>query len=159
MDGRTLRVLSIMGLLSLLSCGVQEGDFIIGADYSPCQANIPVCQTTAGCNMNESTYIEGEFPGRRTFVVTAPVDTDIVVKIFFKTREHPGEDTEIRWYEPGCADYYAYESDGIDIFSKAGSDRVFSKTKRMRSGGDHLIEIYSDATTNYFVRVELNHPG
>ena len=151
-------VLGLGVLLLMLGCGVDEGDFIAGAESDPCQSNIPICQQTAGCNMNEATYLEGDFPGLRSFVVTTPADTDIEVRIFFKTRVHPGEDTEIRWYEPGCADYYSYESMGIDIFEKSGSDRVFAQSQQVRMGGDHLIEIYSDATSHYFVRVELTHP-
>jgi hypothetical protein len=153
----TLALLAL--LLGTLACGVTEGDFIIGAEGDPCMSNIPICQTTAGCSINEAIYLEGDFPGLRNFVVNTPADTEIEVRIFFKTRLHPGEDTEIRWYEPGCADYYAYESMGIDIFSKAGSDRVFAQSQKVRMAGDHLIEIYSDATTHYFVRVELTHPN
>jgi hypothetical protein len=144
--------------LGLWGCGVSEGDFIAGADADPCIANVPVCQTTAGCAMGETTYIEGDFPGVRNFIVTTPADTTITVKIFFKTRIHPGEDLEIRWYEPGCSNYHRYESGNIDLFSKAGSDRVFSQSRQVREAGDHLIDIYSDATAHYFVRVELDHP-
>lgn len=141
------------------ACGVSEGDFIVGADHEPCMSNIPVCTTTAGCAMNETTYLEGDFPGMRNFLVTTPADTEVTIRIFFKTEVHPGDDTEIRWYEPGCSSYYVYESMGVDIFSKAGSDRTFSQTKLVRAAGDHLIEIYSDAWTHYFVRVELTTPG
>lgn len=159
-----MRGLVSLGVLLLAAgagagCGVQAGDFIKGADHDPCQANIPVCQTTAGCAMNEATYLEGDFPGLQTFVVSTPADTDVEVRIFFDTRRHPGEDTEIRWYEPGCANYYVWESQGIDLFSKAGSDRVFSQTRKVRMDGDHLIEIYSDATCHYYMRVEFTHPN
>lgn len=151
-------LVAAVALAAGLGCGVDAGDFIQGAEYDPCQANIPVCQTTAGCSVNEATYLEGDFPGMRTFVVNTPADTEIEIRLFFSTRRHPGEDTEIRWYEPGCGDYYAWESLGVDLFAKAGSDRVFSQTHKVRVSGDHLIEIYSDATCHYFVRVGLTHP-
>ncbi|MBN2498578.1 MAG: hypothetical protein JXR96_28565 [Deltaproteobacteria bacterium] len=142
----------------LTACGVSEGDFVAGADPDPCEANVSVCQTSAGCIMGESKYLEGNFPGFRSFVVTTPADTGIRVKLFFKSMVHPGEDTEIIWYEPGCGNSYHYESMGADIFSKAGSNRVFSQEQKVRMAGDHLIEIYSDATTHYFARVELEMP-
>ncbi|MBW1810825.1 MAG: hypothetical protein JRJ87_21720 [Deltaproteobacteria bacterium] len=142
----------------LTGCGVSEGDFIAGADYDPCQSNIPICQQTAGCAMGENKYTSGDFPGYVNFLVTTPADTTIIVKLFFKTREHPGEDTEIIWYEPGCHDSYSYESQGKDIFAIAGGDRVFAQEQMVRREGDHLIEVYSDSLTEYFVRVELETP-
>jgi hypothetical protein len=146
----------IMGLLC--GCGVSESDFIAGADHDPCMANVPVCQTGAGCTMGETKYIEGNFPGFVNFVVTTPADTKIVVKIFFKTRKHPGEDTTIDWYEPGCHDSYTYESMGADVFAIAGGDRVFSQGQKVRMSGDHLVEVYCDATTHYFIRVGVQTP-
>ncbi len=156
-----LRLVALSLLLSgTNACGISEGDFIRGAEHDPCMDGVPVCNTTAGCIINEAIYIEGDFPRDLVkFIVTTPADTGIEVKIFFKSMKHPGGDTEIRWYEPGCADYYVYESMGVDIFEKAGSDRVFRQERKVRMAGDHLIEIYSDATTHYFIRVELDHPG
>jgi len=148
----------ILSLGPLFACGVQEGDFIAGAESDPCMANVPVCQTTAGCNLDESHYIEGDFPGYRNFVVSTPADTTIVVRIFFKTRKHPGEDTEIIWYEPGCHVSYNYESKGQDIFQMAGTDRIFTQEKKVRQAGDHLVEIFSDATCHFFARVDIQTP-
>lgn len=146
----------LLGLL--FSCGVSEGDFIIGAELNPCVSNIPACNTVAGCALGEATYIEGDFPGFSNFIVTTPADTTIVVKLFFKKRRQPGEDTEIVWFEPGCRDSYTYESLGDDIFSLAGDDLVFSQEKKVRQAGDHLIEIRSDATCHFLIRVEVKTP-
>jgi len=148
----------LVALLAVAGCGVSEADFVGDAEFEACLANVPICQVTAGCTLGESQYIEGTFPGFRSFIVATPADATIVVKLFFKTRRHPGEETEIIWYEPGCADSYAYESAGADIFDKAGGDRVFTQEKRVRRSGDHLVEIFSDAYTHYFARVEVRTP-
>jgi hypothetical protein len=145
-------------LLAGLGCGVDEGDFIAGADYEPCMGNVPACNRTAGCILGETKYTQGHFPGMVSFVVTTPADTFVEVSLFFKTRTHPGDDTEITWYEPGCSSSFRWESQGADLFAQAGSDRVFSKEHQLRQAGDHLIEIYSNATTNYFLRVVLTTP-
>jgi hypothetical protein len=145
-------------ICGLCACGVSEGAFIEGADLDPCLANVPVCQTTAGCMMGEAKYIEGDFPGYASFVVTTPADTTIAVLLFFKSRNHPGEDTEIIWFEPGCRDSYRYESNGEDVFAKAGGDQIFAQEKKVRQAGDHLIQIYSDANCHFFARVELTTP-
>jgi hypothetical protein len=159
--GANVRITILIGaglLLALCACGVSEADFISGADSDPCMANVPVCQTTAGCTLAESKYMEGDFPGFRSFIVTTPADTTVVVRLFFKTRVHPGEDTQIIWYEPGCHDSYTYESQGEDIFAKAGGDREFDQEMKVRMSGDHLVEIYSDATTHFFCRVDVQTP-
>jgi len=155
----TRTIIGLLVLVLLGACGLAEEVFIAGADYDPCQATVGVCQTAAGCNMGETKYIEGDFPGFRSFVVKTLVeDTTLEIQIFFKTRKHPGEDTEITWYEPGCNDFYRYESFGEDIFAEAGADQVFIKAQKMRQSGPHLVEIYSDAYTHYLLRVVLNEP-
>lgn len=154
---QTKKLVALSALLAV-GCGIDEGAFIQGADFDPCLSNLPVCQQTAGCALGENKYTEGDFPGYRNFVVTTPADTTVVVKIFFKTRVHPGQDTEIIWYEPGCHDSYVYRSEGDDIFALAGGSRVFSQEKKVRRAGDHLVEIFSDAYTHYFLRVELITP-
>ncbi|NOZ86990.1 MAG: hypothetical protein GXP49_12150 [Deltaproteobacteria bacterium] len=140
-------------------CTRPEAEFIAGADYDVCLANIPICRGTAGCTLTEYKYLEGDFPGFRNFIVTSPADTKIKIKIFFKTREHPGQDTTITWYEPGCTDSHKYESNGADLFLKAGGDRIFAVEEKMRRSGDHLVEIDSDAHTHYFLRIELITPN
>jgi hypothetical protein len=143
---------------NFIACGVSEGDFIAGADHDPCRINIPVCNQTAGCALGEWNYTEGDFPGFTNFIVTTPADTWIVVKLFFKDFKHPGDELEIVWYEPGCRDKYVYNLYNKDVYEMAGGDRVFAQEKKVRQAGDHLIEIYSDATTHFFVRVELKTP-
>jgi hypothetical protein len=133
--------------------------FVAGAEYDPCEATVGVCQTAAGCNMGETKYLKGAFPGFTSFVVkTMVADTSLAVRIFFRTRKHPGEDTEITWFEPGCNDFYRYESFGEDIFAEAGADQVLVKEQKLRQTGNHLIEIYCDATAEYYLRVELHEP-
>lgn len=160
-------MLILAAALSMPSCGyggdsntcedVQAclNDFLAGAEQDACMSNVPVCQTTAGCAMDETKYIQGHFPGFINFAVTTPADTTIVVKMFFETCNHPGEATEIDWYEPGCSESYAYESLGADVCAVAGEDRVFEQEQAVLEEGAHLVEIYSDATTDYYLRVEL----
>ena len=151
-------IFSVVWLLLVPACGPDAGAFIAGADVVPCMENVPVCQTSAGCIMGESRYVEGDFPGVINFVVTTPADTVIVVKLYFTKQVSPGEDTEITWYEPGCGDKQTYSSGVDDIFSKTGDDGVFSQEKEVRRQGDHLIEIVSDAYTHFYARIALDTP-
>ncbi len=144
------------------SCGVSEADFIAGAEFDACDMNTPVCQRSAGCIMGEYKYIKagvsGGNIGLRSFVVDTPEETTIVVKIFFKKMQHPGEETTIEWFEVGCHDSYKYSTDGKDIFVLAGGDRTFEQARKVRQAGPHLIEIDSDAVAEVFIRVELITP-
>ncbi|MBW1810437.1 MAG: hypothetical protein JRJ87_19730 [Deltaproteobacteria bacterium] len=129
--------------------------FTDGADLDTCTYNIPICQTVVGCVLGEKKFFEGQFPGFISFLITTPADATIVVKMFFETRMHPGQDTAINWYEPGCHDSYSYRSMGANIFEMAGEDRVFTQEQKIRREGDHLVEIYSDANAHYYLRTEL----
>jgi len=130
--------------------------FTDGAEPDPCTANIPICQTVVGCSLSEKKYYEGQFPGYVSIAIVTPADATIVVKMFFETRIHPGQDTEINWYEPGCQHSYSYQSTGADIFDIAGEDRVFTQEQKIIIAGDHLVEINSDASTHYYLRIEIH---
>lgn len=144
-------------LLALGGCGLgAEGNFTQGLSRDRCDGTFPVCQTTAGCTMGLGRYVEGRFPGERKFIVPAPEESLINVRIFFKTEIATGIDTEILWHEPGCFDTYQYLSEGRDIFLEAGNDQVFEQSHQVFLDGDHLVEIFSDAIAEYIVAVEVD---
>ena len=78
---------------------------------------------------------------------------------FFENRLAPGTETEVSWYEIGCADQYNYllskaPGEG-DLFERAGRSQIFTLEQPVQSWGDHLIEFWSDATCRYDLRVEV----
>lgn len=152
------RVAPAVGLLcGLVGCGFgAEGNFTLGLDLERCDGTFPVCQTTAGCAMSTSRYLEGSFPGTREFIVSTPEDSIITVEIYFKTQRATGFDTEILWHEPGCFDTYQYLSEGVDIFEEAGPSRILSKSQQVFLPGDHLIEVRSDALADYALRIDVD---
>jgi hypothetical protein len=79
----------------------------------------------------------------------------IRVKLFWRTQLGPGADTEITWFEPACVDDFAFDSDGADIFRDTNDQGIFVKEQRVFRGGDHLVEIRSDATAEYLLRTEV----
>jgi hypothetical protein len=151
-----MRRAALFVALACTGCGFGAADnFTAGLSRDRCDGTFPVCQTTAGCTMGVGKYIEGAFPGARSFIVPAPEEAVINVRIFFKTQVATGIDTEILWHEPGCFDTYQYQSEGIDIFLEAGNDLVFEKSKQVFLGGDHLVEVISDAVAEYIIVVEV----
>ncbi len=144
------------GLLVASACGTgPESNFTLGLELDTCNSTFAVCQTTAGCILNEDEYLEGSFPGSREFIVVADEEQIINVDIFFRTQVATGFDTEVQWSEPGCFDTFQYRSDGVDIFFEAGNDRILSVGQQIFLNGDHLVQVFSDATAEYLLRVRV----
>lgn len=142
--------------LVVSGCGFgAEGNFTAGLSRDRCDGTFPVCQTTAGCTMGVGKYVEGSFPGARQFIVPAPEESIITLRVFFRSQIATGIDTEILWHEPGCFDTYQYLSEGADIFLEAGDDLIFEQSKQVFLSGDHLVEVISDAVAEYIIAVEV----
>jgi hypothetical protein len=153
---RRLPALTLITAVVLPTAGCEFGSeaaFRSGAELKTCEDAIPVCNTTAGCVMREEdSYIEGEFPGYRSFIVPTEGEAYIRLLIYWRSQLGPGADTEIRWYEPACVESYRYESQGINIFDETDRDGIFTQEEQVFRAGDHLIEIRSDATGEYLIR-------
>lgn len=155
---RTVLLATVLVATGLLATGCgfgSEGNFTSGLTRDRCDGTFPVCQTTAGCTMGVGKYIEGSFPGARQFIVSAPEESIITVRIFFRSQVATGIDTEILWHEPGCFDTYQYRSGGSDIFLEAGNDQILEKSQQVFLSGDHLVEIISDSVAEYLLAVEV----
>ncbi|MFH1131912.1 MAG: hypothetical protein V1754_11295 [Pseudomonadota bacterium] len=154
-------LLAVVGL-AFSGClpGTSETAFLGGRAETNCSGTYPVCKGKfAGCRLDDQHFVTGNFPGSRKLLVeTAPGDWIIRVKIFLSDQLSPGTETEVSWYEPGCADQYRYqltkEAFADDLFEKAGRDQVFEVEQGMAQPGDHLIEVYSDSTCRYALRIE-----
>jgi hypothetical protein len=144
-------------LLSTSACSFgSEAAFIGTAQLKTCDDEFPICSDSAGCKMvEEENYLEGRFPGRRTFIVPTEGEAVIRVKIFWRERLGPGADTEIVWFEPACVDSYNYESQGADIFADSNAQGIFVKEQRVFRAGDHMVKVSSDATAEYLLRTEV----
>lgn len=150
-------------LLAVLLVGCtfsSEDTFIQGARLDPCDNAIPVCSYTAGCRLTEGeNYIEGKFPGYKSFIVPTAGEADISVIFYFRSQEAPGSDTEILWYEPGCRDQYDHYLPGIDLFRQVGNDRLWTVVGTVYQEGDHLVEVRSDAMAEWLLKVEVQGFG
>jgi hypothetical protein len=138
-----------------------EATFVGGREMLLCDAVYPVCKGKfAGCTLDNVHYIQGTFPGTRKFLVeTTQGDWVIKVLVFLENRLSPGTETELNWFEPGCAEEYRYQisKDKLsgDLFEQAGKTQVFVKEHPVVEPGDHLVEIYSDATCRYDIRIDI----
>ncbi len=155
---------TILPILLTTGClnATSEATFIGGRDVDLCEGVWNVCKGhTAGCILDEDHYIEGAFPGMRKFLVeTTRGDWKIKVMLFLKDRLAPGNETEIRWYEPGCTDEYEYKLSknkmAGDLFEQAGPSQMFEEEHAVIEPGDHLVSVWSDATCRYDLKIEIN---
>ena len=154
-----LPLLPLLALIGGSGCDFgSEAAFIDGRSLDRCNQSIPVCSTTAGCRLvEEDQYLEGRFPGFRQMIVPTAAEAVITVEIYWRTQLSPGADTEILWYEPACVDAYHYESAGLDVFA-ASKDGVLIERQHVFRGGDHLVEVRSDATGEYVMRTTVQTP-
>jgi len=158
---RGVTILLATSLLFGCIDATSEATFIGGRSEKICDAVYPVCKgKVAGCTLDENYYLTGTFPGTRKFLVETPQgDWMLRVLLFLENRLSPGTETEIIWYEPGCADSYPYQisKDKLagDLFQQAGNTQVFAKERPITEAGDHLVEVYSDSTCRYDLRIEV----
>ena len=71
--------------------------------------------------------------------------------------EAPGTELIVQAYEPGCTlntEKSQAHMEDVDIFKKAGDDRVLQFDLFAQEAGEHLIEVYSDASADYLVVVK-----
>lgn len=140
-----------------LSCQTGAEAFVDDRLLSICDEAYQICNLPAGCVLDRNHYIEGAFPGSRRFVVvTESRDVKIVVRIFFETQVAPGTQLLVRAYEPNCSvDTTKAEVilENVDIFKKAGDDRMLDFELAVADVGEHLIEVNSDAGAEYLIVV------
>ena len=133
-----------------------EAAFYGARAFDTCDLELPVCNTTGGCKLvEEDRYLEGTFPGQRSFIVPTVGEATIRVSIYWRSQLGPGADTEIIWHEPACVDAYRYESQGADIFADSNAQGIFIQQQRVFREGEHLIEVRSDATGDYLLRTDV----
>ncbi len=114
-----------------------------------------MCNTAAGCVLDESQYAEGTFPGVQQVIFRTQAPAQVRVRLLFTQELSPGKDTQIEFNEVGCSMQRTYSSMGQDIFQLAGDAQQLSASEPLSTPGDHLIRIQSDATAHYQLRVEV----
>ncbi len=141
--------------LALLGCN-EEDTFTIGREREVCEGNVPTaCQVSGRCVLDGEHYLAGSFPEPRRFVVRTDGAAVLNFQLLLTNRKTPGTELRVRVAEPSCASMDEYDSAGQDLFRLAGSDGFISVKLRVTKAGDHLVEVYSDAYCDYFLKVDL----
>jgi hypothetical protein len=140
------------------SCKSAEDAFIGDRLLSLCNEAYWICDVPAGCVLDEKHYVEGVFPGvRRVVVVTEKEDVDVQVRLFLSKMDAPGTELLVQLYEPDCTvnpDLGQAHLLDVDLFDKAGDDRTLLFDLNVVQIGEHLLEIYSDASMEYLLVID-----
>ncbi|MEO0604192.1 MAG: hypothetical protein AAF211_22335 [Myxococcota bacterium] len=147
------------GLLGWLAgCDQGWGSFVDGRLPNLCAEAYAVCGVTAGCALDAQHYVTGTFPGARRVVVSHPEPTRFRVMFYLTETTSPGTELSIQLHEPDCSfdpEAAGVELSDVDVIEEAGLDRtLLFESLTVDVAGEHLLEVYSDATVAYLLAVE-----
>jgi hypothetical protein len=154
----TAGLCALLASAALTGCVPDSEDlFIDNRTYVPCNGQVPVCVTQAGCVLDSTSYTRGNFAQGSTLrtIVRNTVPSVIEVQLYFRTEGSPGTDTEVAWNEVGCRTRVSQQSGGIDVFAEAGEGRIWKRKQEVFTPGDHLVEVFSDAQAEYLLKVNV----
>lgn len=141
-------------LLLLAGCG-EVGGFTGTRSLNACGANYPVCNTSAGCVLDESQYVEGVLPGQRAVIFRTQGPALVRVRLLLTQEIAPGSLTQIEFNQVGCGSQQLYSTMGQNLFNLVGAGQQLAVERPLQGAGDHLIRLQSDATARYQLRVEV----
>ena len=150
----------LLGVLicALSSCLSRQDNFTQGRLEELCEASLPICKTRVTCTLDEPSFVTGTFPGAQSAVIYTPHPRSILtVRLLLDDQIYPGTELLVRAYQVGCADIEEERLLDVDLFTRAGDDRVIEFTFTLNHRGDHLIEWFSDATATYAVNANLTY--
>ncbi len=147
---------------SLLTAGCLGGEqAFIGARLPTlCSNAYSTCNVTAGCKLDADHYVRGRFPGTRRVILESelPRDTDYQVRLYLAEADAPGTELLAQLYEPDCSldtQFARVHLEDVDLIDEAGLDRILILDDlTVTQQGEHLLEIFSDASVEYIMIVE-----
>jgi hypothetical protein len=149
----------LASLCLLFACGDAQSNFIGSRLLDACNGNWPVCTLEAGCVVGNGQYVTGVFPGTLRMVTQIQAPTTVEIDIFLTTEGAVGTTTTLTWFETGCGSDYTDAVAGKDLFAQFDASGVFTASEQLVEPGDHLIEVDSDATADYDLKLVLTPQG
>ncbi len=143
----------------LVSCQTAQEEFIGDRLLEICNDSYMLCNFPTGCVLNGNHYVKGSFPGvRRVVVESDERDAEFSVRLFLKNMKGSGTEMLVQLYEPDCTVNTVegrLHLEDVDIFDEAGDDHTLMFELGVEGEGEHVLEIYSDASTEYLLIAEL----
>ena len=146
----------IMSTFSFLSCISNEESFTHGRLEKLCEASLPICNTRVTCTLDTESYLKGAFPGaERAMIYTPHPLTTVTIHFLINEQIYPGTEMLVRAHQIGCVEISEERLENVDIFTRAGDDKILSFSFDLEGRGDHLIEWFADATARYSVAIDF----
>ena len=154
MSTRTCALAAALATL-LVACADPEEQFKAGRLFDACDRAWPVCTTTAGCIAGNAQYLEGRFPGTRRLIVRTQGQAEVSVVLLLKTQGAIGTETRLEWNEAGCGTRSVETLEGRGFFKEYEAMGEVRRAANVHREGDHLVEVTSDSTADYLLKVEV----
>jgi len=143
-------------LAGLVGCATSEEIFTRGRIENRCNGSIPVCDDLAACVLSQEQYLRGDFPGGQKLIVrTEDAKADLIPRFLLVDERYPGTEILVRAYDTGCGDYNEGHAEDVDLFELAGGDGIIEYRLTVNGLGDHLVEIFSDMSSEFLFRVDI----
>jgi hypothetical protein len=145
-----------IALVALVSCGDPLSNFTSGLVLDPCNGNFPVCNTVVGCELGNSSYIKGQFPGGGKFLVQTPGPATVELHFFVQDPTAAGSQLLITWFESGCnTEFQTVVPGNVFVGEAQQGNGEFVRSQELAAQGDHLIEFQADATAQYTAKIVI----
>lgn len=146
------RLLSSLTLLLFTGCS-EAG--LLTSDRQPlfCDGSWRICGQTAGCLLDEQHYVEASFPGAQTLALELDGQADLELLLHVTELRAAGTSLQVQLRGPDCL-----EIAGDPALSERAEDLEDLDTLILPlpqvEEGDHLLEIYSDASFDAIIALE-----
>lgn len=141
--------------LCLGGCGDAESIFTDGRIEKRCNDTVPVCSKRASCVLLDDQYLRDTFPGGKTFMIrTEEEQTRVVARFLLLKPRYPGTELVVRVHAASCGTFVEGATRDRDLFDYAGSDSIIEYELDVEGRGDHLVEIFSDMSSDFLFRFD-----
>jgi hypothetical protein len=153
-DGRRL-LQGVLLVASLSACGGLEQQFIGSRILDQCNGQWNVCDTTVGCFLGDANYVSGRFPGTNKVAVTLFEPSQVTATFYPTNTGGAGSSTSVNFYETACTSRIRLTTTGVAFMGEAQQTGFVVKSADLSGVGDHLIEVDSDARTEYLLKLDV----
>ena len=150
------RALTLALLISAIgACGDAESIFTDGRIETRCNSAIPICDSQASCVLLEDQYLRDDFPGGKQFMVrTAAKKTRLTARFLLIEPRFTGTELMVRVHNDSCGAYEEGATRDKDLFDESGEDSIIEYQLDIVGEGDHLVEIFSDMSSEFLFRFD-----
>ena len=144
----------ILGSL-VASCTDVRKQFLGDRVLDACNSQWKVCDDTVGCIIGDRSYISGKFPGKNQFGIRLFEPSTVTLSLYLEASAATGEETTISFHEERCRAMKQVTLTGKELLAESDKVGFVEREAELTGEGDHLIEIDSDARTDYLLKVEI----